>query len=147
MARYWLVKQEPTTYSWDQFVSDGKTEWTGVRNFQARNNLRAMKLGDRVFFYHSVNGKAIVGIARVIKEAFRDPTAAEGDWSAVELAPEQPIAPPVTLGQIKNEPELANMVLLKNSRLSVMPVSDFEFKTILLFTKRNHTSQEPGSTG
>src|SRR6516162_5301203 len=125
MSQYWLVKQEPTTYSWDQFVSDGKTEWTGVRNFQARNNLRNMKLGDRVFFYHSVNGKAIVGIARVIKEAFRDPTAADGDWSAVELAPEQPIAPPVTLGQIKNEPELANMVLLKNSRLSVMPVSDF----------------------
>ena len=139
MSQYWLVKQEPTTYSWEQFVRDGKTEWTGVRNFQARNNLRAMKLGDQVFYYHSVNGKAIVGIARVTKEAFRDPTAIEGDWSAVEIAPEGPITPPVTLAQIKNEPQLAEMVLLKNSRLSVMPVSPFEFQTILQFAKGNRS--------
>ena len=141
MSQYWLVKQEPTTYSWEQFVRDGKTEWTGVRNFQARNNLRAMKLGDQVFYYHSVNGKAIVGLARVTKEAFRDPTATEGDWSAVEITPERPIAPPVTLAQIKNEPQLANMVLLKNSRLSVMPVSPFEFETILQFAKGNRSQQ------
>ena len=135
MSQYWLVKQEPTTYSWEQFVRDGKTDWTGVRNFQARNNLRAMKIGDQVFYYHSVNGKAIVGIATVTKEAFRDPTATEGDWSAVEITPERPITPPVTLAQIKNEPQLASMVLLKNSRLSVMPVSPFEFETILQFAK------------
>ena len=139
MSQCWLVKQEPTTYSWEQFVRDGKTDWTGVRNFQARNNLRAMKLGDQVFYYHSVNGKAIVGIARVTKEAFRDPTATEGDWSAVEIAPERPITPPVTLAQIKNEPQLTNMVLLKNSRLSVMPVSPFEFQTILEFAKGNRS--------
>src|SRR6266404_2424724 len=138
MSLYWLVKQEPTTYSWEQFVRDGKTEWTGVRNFQARNNLRAMKLGDQVFYYHSVNGKAIVGTAKVTKEAFRDPTATDGDWSAVELVPVKRIEPPVTLAQIKNEPRLANMVLLKNSRLSVMPVSRVEVETILEFTKQDH---------
>jgi len=137
MSQYWLVKQEPTTYSWEQFVRDGKTDWTGVRNFQARNNLRAMKLGDQVFYYHSVNGKAIVGIATVIREAFRDPTATEGDWSAVELAPVRQVTP-VTLAQIKQEPRLANMALLKNARLSVMPVSQFEFETILEFAKQDH---------
>jgi predicted RNA-binding protein with PUA-like domain len=137
MAQYWLVKQEPTAYSWEQFVDDGKTEWTGVRNFQARNNLRTMKLGDQVFYYHSVNGKAIVGIAKVTKEAFRDPTATDGDWSAVELAPVKRVEPAVTLAQIRNEPRLANMVLLKNSRLSVMPVSRFEFETILGFAKKD----------
>jgi predicted RNA-binding protein with PUA-like domain len=141
MSQYWLVKQEPTTYSWEQFVRDGKTDWTGVRNFQARNNLRAMKIGDQVFYYHSVNGKAIVGIATVTKEAFRDPTATEGDWSAVEITPERPITPPVTLAQIKNEPQLASMVLLRNSRLSVMPVSRFEFETILQFAKGNRSQQ------
>jgi predicted RNA-binding protein with PUA-like domain len=135
MSQYWLVKQEPTTYSWEQFVRDGKTDWTGVRNFQARNNLRAMKLGDQVFYYHSVNGKAIVGIATVTREAFRDPTATEGDWSAVELAPVRQVTP-VTLAQIKQDPRLANMVLLKNARLSVMPVNRFEFETILEITKQ-----------
>jgi len=138
MSQYWLVKQEPTTYSWEQFVSDGKTEWTGVRNFQARNNLRTMKVGDRVFYYHSVNGKAIVGIAKVTREAFRDPTATEGDWSAVELVPLQQIKPPVTLAQIKNEPRLAKMALLKNSRLSVIPVSRLEFETIQEIVDRDH---------
>ena len=103
MSQYWMVKQEPTAYSWDQFVADGKTDWTGVRNFQARNNLRSMNLGDPVYYYHSVNGKAIVGIAKVTKEAFPDPTAAEGDWSAVELRPVRPIRPPVKIEQIKRE--------------------------------------------
>jgi predicted RNA-binding protein with PUA-like domain len=139
MSQYWLVKQEPTTYSWEQFVSDGKTEWTGVRNFQARNNLRTMKVGDRVFYYHSVNGKAIVGIAKVTKEAFRDPTATEGDWSAVELVPLQQIKPPVTLAQIRNEPQLAKMALLKNSRLSVIPVTRLEFETIQEIVNRDHS--------
>lgn len=136
MSQHWLVKQEPTAYSWDQFVSDGKTDWTGVRNFQARNNLRSMKIGDRVFYYHSVNGKAVVGIAKVTKEAFPDPTAAEGDWSAVELMPVQPINPPITLDQIKAEPKLANIPLLKQSRLSVQPLSKTEFETILSLQKR-----------
>jgi predicted RNA-binding protein with PUA-like domain len=140
MPQFWLVKQEPTTYSWEQFVQDGKTEWTGVRNFQARNNLRAMKVGDQVFYYHSVNGKAIVGLAKVTKEAFRDPTATEGDWSAVELAPERPITPPIALAQLKSEPRLANMVLLRSARLSVSPVSPTEFQTILQIAKRDRSS-------
>jgi len=131
MAQYWLVKQEPTAYSWEQFAADGKTDWTGVRNFQARNNLRSMKLGDSVFYYHSVNGKAVVGIARVTKEAFRDPTAAEGDWSAVELTPVKSVDPPVTIDQIKGETRLFDMPLLKNSRLSVMKLTKYQFDTIL----------------
>jgi predicted RNA-binding protein with PUA-like domain len=135
MSRYWLVKQEPTAYSWDQFVKDGKTDWTGVRNFQARNNLRAMKLGDPVFYYHSVNGKAVVGIAKVTREAFQDPTAAEGDWSAVELTPVKPVVPPVKLEEIKHEPRLSNMQLLRHSRLSVQQLTKDEFETILELTE------------
>ena len=131
MSQYWLVKQEPTAYSWDQFTADGKTDWTGVRNFQARNNLRSMKLSDSVFYYHSVNGKAVVGLAKVTKEAFPDPTAAEGDWSAVELTPVKPIEPPVTLEQIKREARLLDIPLLKYSRLSVMKLTKDQFETIL----------------
>jgi len=135
MSQYWMVKQEPTAYSWDQFAADGKTDWTGVRNFQARNNLRLMKIDDPVFYYHSVNGKAVVGIAKVTKEAFRDPTAAEGDWSAVELTAVKPIEPPVKVDRIKQEPKLANMHLLRNSRLSVMKLTKEEFETILELAK------------
>ena len=131
MNQFWLVKQEPTAYSWDQFVADGKTDWTGVRNFQARNNLRNMKVGDEVLYYHSVNGKAVVGVARVTKEAFADPTAANGDWSAVEIKPERAVTPPVTLDQIKAEPKLQGVLLLKQSRLSVMPLTNEEFHEIL----------------
>jgi predicted RNA-binding protein with PUA-like domain len=134
MSQFWLVKQEPTAYSWDQFVADGKTNWTGVRNFQARNNLRRMKMGDEVLFYHSVNGKAVVGVARVTKEAFADPTAANGDWSAVELEPERAVTPPVTLDRIKAEPMLQGIPLLKQSRLSVMPLTREEFQGILNLT-------------
>jgi predicted RNA-binding protein with PUA-like domain len=136
MSQYWLVKQEPTAYSWDQFAADGKTDWTGVRNFQARNNLRSMKLGDPVFYYHSVNGKAVVGIAKVTKEAFRDPTAAEGDWSAVELTPVKSIEPPVKIDQIKGDTRLLDMPLLKNSRLSVMKLTKEQYDTILELSKR-----------
>ena len=136
MAQYWLVKQEPTAYSWEQFAADGKTDWTGVRNFQARNNLRSMKVGDSVFYYHSVNGKAVVGIAKVTKEAFRDPTAAEGDWSAVELTPVKAVEPPVTIDQIKGETRLFDMPLLKNSRLSVMKLTKYQFDTILELSSR-----------
>jgi predicted RNA-binding protein with PUA-like domain len=137
MSQFWLVKQEPTAYSWDQFVADGKTDWTGVRNFQARNNLRDMKLGDGVLFYHSVNGKAVVGVARVTKEAFADPTAADGDWSAVEIKPERAVNPPVTLDQIKAEPKLEGVPLLKQSRLSVMPLTQEEFHGILKLANGN----------
>jgi predicted RNA-binding protein with PUA-like domain len=125
MSQYWLVKQEPTAYSWDQFAADGKTDWTGVRNFQARNNLRSMKLG-----------KAVVGIAKVTKEAFRDPTAAEGDWSAVELTPVKSIEPPVKIDQIKGDTRLFDMPLLKNSRLSVMKLTKEQYDTILELSKR-----------
>ena len=131
MSQYWLVKQEPTAYSWDQFVADGKTDWTGVRNFQARNNLRSMKSGDQVLFYHSVNGKAVVGIAVVSREAFPDPTAPSGDWSAVEIKPVRPLSPPVTLGQIKSDPALAQIPLLRQARLSVMSLSKTEFEGVL----------------
>jgi predicted RNA-binding protein with PUA-like domain len=131
MSQYWLVKQEPTAYSWDQFVADGKTDWTGVRNFQARNNLRSMKSGDQVLFYHSVNGKAVVGVAVVSREAFPDPTATSGDWSAVEIKPVRPVNPPVTLEQIKSDPALAQIPLLRQSRLSVMAISTQEFEGVL----------------
>lgn len=131
MAQYWLVKQEPTAYSWEQFVADGKTDWTGIRNFQARNNLRAMRIGDEVFYYHSVNGKAVVGVAKVTREAFCDPTAREGDWSAVELTPVKPLGRPVTLDEIKAEPKLKDITLLRNSRLSVQHLTKAEFECIM----------------
>ena len=121
--QYWLVKQEPDSYSWDTFVKDGSTAWTGVRNFQARNNLRAMKKGDFVFYYHSNVGKEIVGLAKVTKEAYPDTTADEGDWSAVDLAPVKPVKKAVTLEQMKSDPILKNMALVRNSRISVTPVT------------------------
>jgi predicted RNA-binding protein with PUA-like domain len=136
ISQYWLVKQEPTAYSWDQFVVDGKTDWTGVRNFQARNNLRSMKAGDQVLFYHSVNGKAVVGIAVVSREAFPDPTATSGDWSAVEIKPVRPVNPPVTLEKIKSDPALAQIPLLRQARLSVMSLSKNEFEGVLGLTKQ-----------
>jgi predicted RNA-binding protein with PUA-like domain len=129
---HWMVKQEPGAYSWDDFVHDGKTKWTGVRNFQARNNLKAMRKGDRVLFYHSVAGKEVVGIAEVTREAFADPTATDGgNWVCVELAPKRALRHPVTLDQIKAEPPLKNIPLLKQSRLSVLPLTKQEFDTIL----------------
>src|SRR5438477_8521688 len=101
MKKYWFVKQEPSAYSWNDFVADGKTSWTGVRNFTARNNLRAMRQGDEVFFYHSVAGKAVVGVAKVVRAAYPDPTAKEGDWSIVDLVSVKPLLHPVTIEQIK----------------------------------------------
>src|SRR2546422_9325418 len=117
---FWMVKQEPEAYSWSTFVQEGKTAWTGVRNFQARNNLRAMKKGDLVLFYHSVTEKQVVGIARVEKEAHPDPTATEGDWSCVTLAPVRVLKQPVTLEAIKADKTLRNIPLVKQSSLSVM---------------------------
>ncbi len=128
---YWLVKQEPDTYSWSDFVKDGKTAWTGVRNFAARLNLRAMKKGDSVFYYHSNVGKDIVGLARVVKEAYPDPTATEGDWSCVDLAPVKPLKKPVSLDMIKADKALKEIKLVKQSRLSVSPVAKEQFDRIM----------------
>jgi len=128
--KHWLVKQEPDAYAWEQFVRDGRTAWTGVRNFQARNNLRAMKKDDEVFYYHSVTGKCIVGLARVAKEAYPDPTAEDGDWSCVDLVPIKACRTPVTLDLIKNEPGLQEIALLRQSRLSVMLVTAAEARIL-----------------
>ena len=131
MKKFWLVKQEPSAYSWADFVRDQTTSWTGVRNFTARNNLRAMQKGDSVLYYHSVTDKAVFGIAEVVRTAFPDPTATEGDWSAVELAAREPLAKPVTLEAIKSNPKLKEMALLRLSRLSVQPVTEAEFREIV----------------
>lgn len=128
---YWLVKQEPEAYSWNDFVKDGRTVWTGVRNFQARNNLRTMKKGDFVMFYHSVSDKEVVGIAKVEKESYPDPTAEEGDWSVVELVPHKALKTKVTLEQIKDDAVLKDMALVRQSRLSVTPLTEAQFKRVL----------------
>jgi len=128
---YWLVKSEPDAYSWTAFVKDGKTAWTGVRNFAARLNLRAMKKGDVVCFYHSNVGKEIVGLARVDKEAYPDATATEGDWSCVDLVPVKPLKSPVSLEQIKADKILQDMKLVKQSRLSVSPLTEAQFERLL----------------
>ena len=133
---YWIVKSEPEAYSWAQLVKDGVTAWTGVRNFAARNHLRAMKSGDHVFFYHSGEEKSVVGLAQVVKEAYPDPTAMEGDWSCVDLAPARALAKPVTLAEIKADKILKEMVLARQSRLSVSPVKEAEFKRLLKLAEK-----------
>jgi predicted RNA-binding protein with PUA-like domain len=132
---HWLVKSEPSAYSWANLVADGKTAWTGVRNYTARNNLRAMRKGDAVFFYHSVVGKEIVGTAKIVREAYPDPTAKEDDWSAVDLVPEKALPKPVTLDDIKRNSKLKEMALLRLSRLSVQPVTSAQFDEILRMAK------------
>ena len=134
--KYWMVKQEPTAYSWDQFAADGKAAWTGVRNYQARNNLREMRKGDEVLYYHSVVGKEVVGIAKVIKESYPDPTANEEAWICVDLAPAKKLPRPVPLEAIKANPDLAKIALLRNSRLSVMPITEDEFRLIVEMAKK-----------
>ena len=131
MKNFWLVKQEPSSYSWSDFKKEGKTNWTGVRNYTARNNLRKMRQGDEVLFYHSGEDKAVVGIARVKRPAYPDPTASEGDWSAVDLVPIKALARPVTLAEIKQAPRLRKMQLIRQSRLSVMPLTKVEFNGII----------------
>ena len=128
---YWLVKSEPFKYSWDQFVKEGETFWDGVRNYAARNNLRTMKKGDQVFFYHSNEGLEIVGIAKVIREAYPDPTAEDETWSAVDLKPFKKLKKPVSLAQIKAHPDLSGMAILKLGRLSVTPVTSEEWEIVL----------------
>ena len=123
MPAYWLVKSEPDAFSWDQQVANGIEPWTGVRNYMARNNLRAMKKGDLAFFYHSNIGKEIVGIVRVAKTAYRDPTAEDGDWSCVDMQAVGPMPSPVSLATIKATPALADLPLIRQSRLSVMPIA------------------------
>ena len=130
-SKTWLVKQEPSAYAWARFVEDGRTAWTGVRNYQARNNLRAMAVGDRVLYYHSNDDRAVIGIARVSRAAFPDPTADEPGWDCVELVPERALATPVTLARIKEDPALADIGLIRQSRLSVMPVPAAAFARIV----------------
>lgn len=131
--KFWLLKQEPEAYSFNDLVSDGKTDWTGVRNFQARNNLQEMKKGDKVLFYHSVSEKSVVGLAMVSKTAFTDPT--DEKWFAVEIAFDKKFKKPVTLGQIKANKSLANIGLIKQSRLSVMPLTEDEYQEIISMSK------------
>ena len=133
--QHWLVKQEPEKYPWTQFVKDKGTYWDGVRNYQARNNLRAMKKGDLVMYYHSVSEKAVVGMAKVTREAYPDPTAKEGDWSVVDLRPVKAMVEPVTLEKIKADAKLSEIALIKQSRLSVMPLRGSEFQRILQLGK------------
>jgi predicted RNA-binding protein with PUA-like domain len=129
--RYWLAKSEPSTYSWDDLVEDGSTCWDGVRNAEARNHLRAMRKEDRVLFYHSQRGKQVVGVARVTREAYPDPTTDDERWLVVDLAPVRPLARPVGLAEIKDDPKLAGIPLVKQSRLSVMPLPKQAFDRIL----------------
>lgn len=126
---YWLVKTEPETYSWDDLVRDKKTVWDGVRNFQARNNLKAMKKGDVVFIYHSGDDKAVIGMAKIVKDAYPDPK--DKDWVVVEIGAEKKLKKAVALSQIKSVKKLSNMVLVRSSRLSVQPVQEDEFNVVI----------------
>jgi predicted RNA-binding protein with PUA-like domain len=128
---YWIVKSEPEAYSWSELVKDGKTAWMGVRNFAARNHLRAMKTGDLVFFYHSGEVKSVIGLARVNREFYPDPTATVGDWFCVDLVPVKPLAKSITLAQIKGDTILKEMVLARQPRLSVSPVTKEQFDRLL----------------
>ena len=128
---YWLIKSEPSKYSWDKLVADKQTHWDGVRNYQARNNLKAMKKGDEAFFYHSNEGLEIVGIAKVSKEAYQDPTTEDPNWVVVDFKPVKKLKKPVTLTTIKSDTRLPNIALIKLSRLSVCPITDEEWDIIL----------------
>ncbi|PIR00366.1 MAG: ubiquinol-cytochrome C reductase [Nitrospinae bacterium CG11_big_fil_rev_8_21_14_0_20_45_15] len=133
--KYWLVKQEPSKYSWEQLVKDKSTLWDGVRNYQARNNLKEMKKGDYVLFYHSVVGKEIKGVARVIREFYPDPTVNDERWVVVDIEAVRAFDHAVTLDEVKVAPQLESIALVKQSRLSVMPLSPVEFKTLLKMGK------------
>ena len=132
---FWIIKQEPSKYSWKQFETDGSTYWDGVRNYQARNNLKAMKKGDKLLFYHSVVGKEIVGIAEVTRESYPDPTTNDERWVVVDLKPLKAFKVPVPLEIIKTHQELSDIPLIKQSRLSVMPIKKKEFQVILKLGK------------
>lgn len=128
---YWLIKSEPSTYSWDQLVKDKQTFWDGVRNYAARNNLKAMKKGDELFFYHSNEGVEIVGIAKVAKEFYQDPTTDDPTWVVIDVKPVRKLKNPVTLAQIKADKRLADMALVRLGRLSVQPVTEKEWQIVL----------------
>jgi predicted RNA-binding protein with PUA-like domain len=132
---HWLVKSEPSEYSFDQLVKDGRTSWTGVRNFEARNNLRAMKKGDLLLFYHSNEGKAVVGIAKVAREGYQDPTTKD-DWSAVDVEPVKALKGPVTLDAMRADRTCSKMMLFRRGRLSVVPVTPQEFEAVLALASR-----------
>lgn len=132
---YWLIKSEPFKYSWDQFMADGSTFWDGVRNYAARNNLRSMKKGDLAFFYHSNEGLEIVGIAKVVKESYQDPTTDEAAWLVVDFKPHKKLKKTVTLAEIKATPSLANMALIRLGRLSVQPVLEEEWEIIMAMSE------------
>lgn len=134
---YWLVKSEPTTYSWDHLVKEKQTCWSGVRNYAARLHLRNMKKGDELFFYHSNEGTEIVGIAKVVKEFYQDPTTTDDRWVAVDLKPDKKLKTPVTLDTIKKDKRLASMALVRIGRLSVQPVSDAEWKVVMELAGEN----------
>jgi predicted RNA-binding protein with PUA-like domain len=127
---YWLLKSEPAKYSWERMVADGRTHWDGVRNFQAANNLRSMRAGDRAFFYHSNEGKEIVGVVEVVRTFYPDPSDASGKFGMIDVAPVAAAARPVSLAEMRTVPELAGMSLLRQSRLSVCPVSDAEWAVV-----------------
>jgi predicted RNA-binding protein with PUA-like domain len=136
---HWLIKSEPNTYSFDQLVADGHAVWDGVRNFEARNNLRAMKKGDLVLYYHSNEGKAVVGVARVSREAYADATGkndGKGDWSVVEVEPVKPLARPVTLDELRSHELLTKMMIIRRPRISVVPVTNEEFAAVLDLAKK-----------
>ena len=143
MPGYWLIKSEPTVYPWSQLQKDKRTVWDGIRSFEARNNLRAMKLGDLCFFYHSNVGKEIVGVARVARVAYDDPKAEGEDWSAIDVAAEYPLAQPVTLATLKSTKSTAGMELVKKSRLSVTKVTAAEWKAIHTLAKAGSASDRP----
>jgi predicted RNA-binding protein with PUA-like domain len=133
--RDWMIKQEPESYSWSDFVKDGRTAWTGVRNFQARNNLAAMRRGDRVLFYHSGDEKAVVGIAKVLRDAYPDPTSDDERWVCVDVAPVRALKRPVPLAEIRTRPALKNIALVRNTRLSVLPLTPEEFEEIVRMSR------------
>jgi predicted RNA-binding protein with PUA-like domain len=134
--RHWLIKSEPSKYSFEQLVADGHTAWEGVRNFAARNNLRAMKKGDLCLYYHSTEGKAVVGVARVAREAYPDPTAKNGDFSAVDVEPVRPLARAISLDELRSHRVLSKMMIFRQPRLSVVPIADEEFEGVLELAKK-----------
>ena len=138
---FWIIKQEPSQYNWKQFEKDRETYWDGVRNYQARNNLKNMKKGDNLLFYHSVVGKEIVGIAEVTREAYPDPTTDDERWVVVDLKPIKPFKVPVTLEEIKTHKELSEIALIKQARLSVMPITKKEFQILLKLGKTKFSSK------
>ena len=143
-SNYWMVKQEPETYSWDDFVADGKTDWSGVRNYQARNNLRQMTAGECVLFYHSGKDKAVVGLAEVVKPAYPDPTANDEQWVAVDLKPLRQLKNPVPLAAIRYDKRLSQLPLIRQSQLSVMPLTKDEFDVIVALGAGNAAKKRRG---